>query len=503
MDEEKSVTVQLADFNKILDDLENLEVKLDDEDKALILLRALPMSYEHFKDAIMFGREQTITLEEVHTSIRTKESYKRIEIKNDNNAEILNGHFKKDFPEINESRNSQDSGNVALVDAGYESTEALMISNSEGENNWNLLNGDKIEKLEFCDHCILGKSKRGSFGVDQHNTSRPFEYTHSDLWGPSRTKTHAGCSYFLTIIDDYSRKVWIYVIKSKSDTFMKFKEWHMQIETQKETKLKCLRTDNGLKYLSEQFNKYFRDLCIQRHRTVAGTPQQNGIAERMNRTILERVRCMILSVGLPKTFGGEAAVTTVYLINRCPSSSIGFKTQIEMWNGKPADYSNLKVFGSLAFAHTRNEGHCRNAEHSPFQFCRNAEHSSFQNCRNAERSPVNSASNNNGESVQIEVESPEDQEINHEDIIDTSLDGNVAIETDLVNYNLVRDKERKVIKPPIRYGEADLICYTLSVAEDLQRDEPNNYREAINGEDKEAWMTAMIEEMQSLEKNQT
>ncbi|MQL05556.1 transposase, partial [Escherichia coli] len=126
-------------------------------------------------------------------------------------------------------------------------------------------------------------------------------------------------SYFLTIIDDYSRKVWIFVIKNKSDTFLKFKEWHTQIGTQKESKLKFLRTDNGLEYLSEQFNKFCRDLGIQRHKTVAGTPQQNGIAERMNRTILERVRCMLLSAGLPKSFWGEAAATAVYLINRCPS----------------------------------------------------------------------------------------------------------------------------------------------------------------------------------------
>ncbi|XP_073224696.1 uncharacterized mitochondrial protein AtMg00710-like [Cicer arietinum] len=75
----------------------------------------------------------------------------------------------------------------------------------------------------------------------------------------------------------------------------------------------------------------------------------------MNRTFLERVRCMILSVGLPKTLCGEATVTTVYLINRCPSSTIGFKTPIEMWSGKPTDYSILKVFGSLAFVHTRQD----------------------------------------------------------------------------------------------------------------------------------------------------
>ena len=70
-------------------------------------------------------------------------------------------------------------------------------------------------------------------------------------------------------------------------------------------------------------------------------------------TILERVRCMLLSAGLPKTFWGEAANTTASLINRCPSSALDFKTPMEAWSGEPPDYSELKVFGSLVFAHVK------------------------------------------------------------------------------------------------------------------------------------------------------
>ena len=118
-------------------------------------------------------------------------------------------------------------------------------------------------------------------------------------------------------------------------------------------KLKVLRTDNGLEFVSEQFNEFYRKIGIKRHKTVPHTPQQNGLAERMNKTILERVRCMLLSVGLPKTFWGEAANTTAYVINRCPSSALNFKTPMEAWSGEPPDYSRLKVFGSLAFAHVK------------------------------------------------------------------------------------------------------------------------------------------------------
>ena len=83
--------------------------------------------------------------------------------------------------------------------------------------------------------------------------------------------------------------------------------------------MKRLRIDNGLEYFSEQFNKFCVKEGIARHKIVKGTPHQNSLAERMNRTILERVRCMIINVSLPKAFWGEAVATTIYLINRCPS----------------------------------------------------------------------------------------------------------------------------------------------------------------------------------------
>ncbi|RDY07025.1 hypothetical protein CR513_08919, partial [Mucuna pruriens] len=155
--------------------------------------------------------------------------------------------------------------------------------------------------------------------------------------GPARTMTHRGCSYFLTII--YERRVWIYVLKNKGDIFEKFKELHTQIGT----KLKCLRIDNGLEFVLEQFNNFCKKLGIRRHKTVVETPQHNGLVERMNRTILERIRCMLLSAGLPKAFWG------------CPSSAIGFKTLMELWNGKLANYSNLKVCSVLAFVHVKQD----------------------------------------------------------------------------------------------------------------------------------------------------
>jgi len=87
-----------------------------------------------------------------------------------------------------------------------------------------LLGNEILNKLDFCDNCTLGKQHKVKFGVGVHKSSRPFEYVHSDLWGPASVKTHGGGSYFMSIIDDYSRRVWVYILKNKSDTFEKFKE---------------------------------------------------------------------------------------------------------------------------------------------------------------------------------------------------------------------------------------------------------------------------------------
>jgi len=88
---------------------------------------------------------------------------------------------------------------------------------------------------------------------------------------------------------------------------------------------------------------------------VTYTTQQNGLAERMNKILLENVRCMMLGAGLSKSFWGEAVCTAAYLINKCPSTWIDLKTPMEVWSGRPADYSNLKVFRNLTFSHVKQD----------------------------------------------------------------------------------------------------------------------------------------------------
>ena len=119
------------------------------------------------------------------------------------------------------------------------------------------------------------------------------------------------------------------------------------IERQTEKKVKELRTDNGGEFYSDAFDDYCRNEGIIRYHTIPYTPQQNGVAERMNRIITSKARCMLSNACMSKHFWAEAANTACYLINRSPSIPLNKKTPIEEWSCTPADYSHLRVLAAL------------------------------------------------------------------------------------------------------------------------------------------------------------
>ena len=141
----------------------------------------------------------------------------------------------------------------------------------------------------------------------------------------------------------------MYPIKRKVDMFSIFKSFKVRVELESRKKIKCLRTNNGGEYTSEEFDNFCQQEGIKRQFTVAYTPQQNGVAERMNITLLEKTKAMLKTVDLAKSFWAEAVNTACYLINRSPSTTINLKTPMEMWTGKPVDYSRLHVFGSPVY----------------------------------------------------------------------------------------------------------------------------------------------------------
>jgi len=212
----------------------------------------------------------------------------------------------------------------------------------------NLIPGLKSVNLLFCEHCVTSKQHRLMFGRSTSRSKHILELIHSDVW-ESLEMSLGGAKYLVSFIDDYSRRLWVYPIKKKSDVFAIFKEFKAKLELESGKNIKCLRTDNGEEYIDGDFLTFCKQAGIQRHFTVAHTPQQNGVAERMNRTLLERTRAMLRTAGLAKSFWAKAVKTACYVINRSPSTAIGLKTPMEMWQGSPPNYSSLHIFGCLVY----------------------------------------------------------------------------------------------------------------------------------------------------------
>ncbi|KAK9927639.1 hypothetical protein M0R45_024815 [Rubus argutus] len=170
-----------------------------------------------------------------------------------------------------------------------------------------------------------------------------------------KTTTEAGNRYFLTFIDDFSRMTWVYFLRQKSEVFSIFKKFQVMVERQSGHQTKVLRSDRGGEYTSSEFHKFCQDIGLERQLTVSYTPQQNGVAERKNMTIVEMAKSMIHDKGMPQSFSGEAIHTAFYLMNRHPTMAVKGKTPFEAWSGRKPSVNHLKVFGSICFAHVPKE----------------------------------------------------------------------------------------------------------------------------------------------------
>jgi len=139
---------------------------------------------------------------------------------------------------------------------------------------------------------------------------------HSDVCGPLPVKSIGGCKYFITFIDDFSRKVDVVCMKSKDEAKHLIKNYIARVEREKGKKVKRFRTNNGLEYCNTELLSYFESLGIKHERSNVDTPQMNGVAERINRTLLELTRSMLKSAGLPQRFWAKAVTTAAYIKNR-------------------------------------------------------------------------------------------------------------------------------------------------------------------------------------------
>lgn len=210
--------------------------------------------------------------------------------------------------------------------------------------------------IPVCNGCEYAKAHRQPFGNKTDRATKILELVHSDLCGPQRIPSINGALYALTFIDDATRFSTIYFIKKKSDVFSKFKQYKALIENQTGQSIKSLRSDGGGEYCNEEMLEFLIECGIRHETTAANTPQQNGVAERFNRTLFETTLALMHAFNIPQSLWAELASTAVYLRNRLPTrANKNGTTPFELWYGRKPCVSHLRVIWSDAYAYVHKK----------------------------------------------------------------------------------------------------------------------------------------------------
>jgi len=169
-----------------------------------------------------------------------------------------------------------------------------------------------------CESCQLGKHTRSHFPRRLDNRAEsPFTLVHSDVWGPSRVSSTLGFRYFVSFIDDYSRCTWIFLIKNRSELFSIFQTFHAEIQNQFGVSIRTFRSDNAREYLSSPFQQFMKSHGIIHQTSCPYTSQQNGVAERKNRHLIETARTLLIQSHAPLRFWGMQFLHLAILLIVC------------------------------------------------------------------------------------------------------------------------------------------------------------------------------------------
>ncbi|KAJ3697958.1 hypothetical protein LUZ61_001663 [Rhynchospora tenuis] len=206
-------------------------------------------------------------------------------------------------------------------------------------------------KLDVCHDCCVAKAHRLPFSLSTSVSDSPLELIHSDVWGPTPVLSSNGYRYYVVFVDDFSKFSWIYFMKSKSEVPHIFSKFKFQVENLLQSSIKVLRTDGGTE---------FKPIATQHpqlvHQTTCPhTPQQNGVAERKHRHLVELVLANMAHAQIPAEYWDELLSSVNFLINRLPTSNKTVPFTV-LFNKTP-DYSMLKVLGCLCFPYTRPYNH--------------------------------------------------------------------------------------------------------------------------------------------------
>jgi transposase InsO family protein len=423
-----------------------------------------------------------------------------------------------------------------------------------GIKNMELLK-DMVDGLDFtkenhvkpCLSCFKGKQTRLPFvSTGKSRAKDILELVHSDVCGPMPVESWGGSRYFVMFIDDKSRKTFVYLIKHKSEVKDKFREFKALVEKQTGKSIKAIRTDNGLEYVCNDLQCFFKENGIRHQLTVEYNPEMNGVSERANRTIVEKARSMLQDAGLSSKYWGEAVNTAVYLKNRCPTKAVNGMVPEESWTGRRVSLDHLKVFGAKAFVHIPHQkrtkwdsksqemimvGYCEDSKayrlidpEKPQKVKKERNVKFLEDCESVSRKIEQKSAEESPELMVAPLTEPSDQEIleKHVQLLTESEDEVEEIKasdgetTD--EYQPADDSSSEIMSgdvdrtnEPVQHKRRyptrerkqkrdDDMLYSFSA---LNSTDPKTIDEAYCRRDKEQWEKAMREEMVALNTNKT
>ncbi|KAJ9559825.1 hypothetical protein OSB04_004985 [Centaurea solstitialis] len=232
----------------------------------------------------------------------------------------VNGMFKLNVMAVKPSVNEINKSSAYLLESSY---------------TWH----------DMCQTCVEAKLTRTSFRSIERSTN-PLDMIDTDVCDMKSNPSRGGNKFFITFIDDCTKYCYVYLLKSKDEAIEKFVLYKNEVENQHNKRIKVLRSDRGGEYVSP-FAEFCGNNGIRHEFTAPYSPQQNGIAERKNRTLKEMMNAMLLSSGLPPFMWGEAVLSANYILNKVPRKKLD-KTPYELWMGRKPSYKYLRVWGCLA-----------------------------------------------------------------------------------------------------------------------------------------------------------
>ncbi|GKA16507.1 retrotransposon protein, putative, ty1-copia subclass [Tanacetum coccineum] len=371
-----------------------------------------------------------------------------------------------------------------------------------------LLNSIDIESLGKCVSCLSGKMARKPYSHQVERAKDLLGLIHTDVCGPFRVVSRQGASYFVTFTDDFSRYGYVYLLKHKHEVFETFKVFQKEVENQLGKTIKSLRSDRGGEYMSQEFLDHLKEHGIIAHRTPPYTPQNNGVSERRNRTLLDMVRSMMSQTTLPKSFWDYALETAARILNMVPTKKVD-KTPYEIWHGQAPKLSYLKVWGCEALVKrdtlTKPDkldprsfrcifvGYPK--ETMGYSFYSPSENKVFV-ARNAEFF----------ESKLLDLKasgSVEDLELIQEEDTNPSVDTSLNHEEDDQEIDEPQSDINPIRRSTRTRRPTDRLCLYIDAEEHELGDlgEPANYKAALLDPESKKWLDAMNVEMQSMKDN--